>query len=70
MIESDVYNYGAEYFFSLAHWAREEEELEPWERRFIYSIGKYLTQGWQISKRQEHQALRIVQILFVHPATP
>ena len=59
--ESEIYNYPANFFFSLAHWAKEGEQLKPWERRLIFNIGKYRTRGWQISEKQNHQALRIIQ---------
>jgi len=59
--ESEIYNYPPHFFFSLAHWAKEREKLKPWERRLMFDIGRYRTRGWQISEKQERQALRIIQ---------
>lgn len=59
--ESEIYNYPPNFFFKLAHWAKEEKKLKSWERRLIYNIGKYCYRGWQISEKMERQALRIIQ---------
>lgn len=60
--ESVIYtNYDADYFFSLAHWAKDTERLAPWERKFVFNIGKYLYNKWQISEKQEKLALKIIQ---------
>jgi hypothetical protein len=60
--ESSVHNHDADYFFSLAHWAKKNNVLYRWERRLIFSIGTYISRGWQISGKQERQALRIMQL--------
>ena len=62
MAESSIGEHDAAFFFSLAHWAKENDVLRPWERRLIFSIGMYISNGWQISKKQGRQALRIMQI--------
>lgn len=58
--ESEIYGYPADFFFSLAHWAKEQEKLNSWERRLIFSMGIYRANGWQISEKQERQAIRII----------
>lgn len=59
--ESKIYNYPADYFFSLAHWAKENGKLDSWERHLVFNIGKYMHNGWQITQRMERQALRIMR---------
>lgn len=59
--ESPIYNYPPEFFFHLAHWAKEKDELNPWERRLTFDIGRYRAQGWLLSEKQERHGLRIIQ---------
>ena len=59
--KSEIYNYPPDFFFELAHWAKEEKELEPWQRRLIFDVGRYRSQGWQVTEKMERQALRIIQ---------
>jgi hypothetical protein len=58
---SDISKYGADFFFSLSHWMKVENRLQPWQRGLIFSIGKYLDRGWSISDREGLQAKRIIQ---------
>ena len=60
--KSEVYNYTPQFFFKLAHLARESKKFEPWERSLIFNIGTYLIRGWQISEKMELQAMRIIQM--------
>ncbi|MFA5375517.1 MAG: sigma factor-like helix-turn-helix DNA-binding protein [Dehalococcoidia bacterium] len=59
--DSDITKYGADFFFSLSHWMKVENKLQPWQRGIIFSIGKYLHQGWPISEKQALQAKRIIK---------
>lgn len=59
--DSEFAKYGADFFFSLSHWMKVENKLQPWQRGIIFSIGKYLLRGWTISEKQEKQAQRIIQ---------
>jgi len=60
LTDSPVYLYDPEYFFELALWARTEGLFKPWERQFIYGMGIYCVNNWQISAKQEEQALRLI----------
>jgi tetratricopeptide (TPR) repeat protein/very-short-patch-repair endonuclease len=60
--KSKVNDYPPQFFFKLAHFAKEGNKLEPWERSLIFKIGTYLIRGWQISEKMERQAIRIIQI--------
>ncbi len=59
--QSEFCNYTPQFFFKLAHQAREKKQLESWERSLIYKVGQYRARGWQISEKMEHQAIRITQ---------
>jgi len=60
MVEAKIKDYDPSLFFALAHWAKETNNFQPWERSLLYSIGKYLSRGWKISEKQERQATRLV----------
>ncbi|HZO66213.1 MAG TPA: AIPR family protein [Kribbellaceae bacterium] len=47
----------SEDWFALAKWAKETQNLQPWQRQLAFSIGRYLSNGWTVSERQAHQAL-------------
>ena len=59
--ESEIYNYSPDFFFKLAHLAKEKKKFAPWERSLIFRIGVWRTRGWQISEKMERQALRIIR---------
>jgi len=48
-----------EIWFSLAHWAKENGVLQPWERSLVFSMGRLASQGRQPSVKQVRQASRI-----------
>jgi ssDNA-binding Zn-finger/Zn-ribbon topoisomerase 1 len=57
----DISKYGADFFFSLAHWMKIGNKLQPWQRGLIFTTGKYLYQGWKISDKQQRQTKRIIK---------
>ncbi len=59
--KSEVYSYPPQFYFKLAHHAKESAKFYPWERRLIFNIGTYLTRGWKITEKMERQAIRILQ---------
>ena len=61
--ESEIYSYGSSFFFGLASWAKKNDILKPWERKLIYSMGRYRSKSWLITEKQERQALRIIHIV-------
>jgi very-short-patch-repair endonuclease len=58
---SEIYGFPPQFFFELAHQAKEKEQLEPWERSLIFKVGLYRTHGWRISEKMERHAIRIIQ---------
>lgn len=48
-----------EIWFSLAHWAKENGVLQPWERSLAFSMGRLTSRGRQLSVKQARQARRI-----------
>jgi hypothetical protein len=47
-------------WFAVARWAKETQNLEPWQRRLAFEIGKYLSNGWNISIKQATQGERLM----------
>ena len=50
----------AEDWFAVARWAKETQNLQPWQRQIAFTIGQYLSKGWEISAKQAQQAWRII----------
>jgi hypothetical protein len=51
---------GADGWLLIADWAKETDNLTPWQRRFAYTIGVQLSRGLELSAKQVAQAARIV----------
>ena len=45
-------------WFALAHWAKENQALQPWQRSLAFTIGRYLANGWPLSAKQRSQGSR------------
>jgi very-short-patch-repair endonuclease len=43
-------------WFRLAHWAKENDLLDPKSRAFSYKVGKYIKHGWPLSKYMTKKA--------------
>jgi len=48
-------------WFAVARWAKETHNLQPWQRQIAFTIGQYLSKGWDISARQAAQAVRLIE---------
>lgn len=59
--QSEICDHTPEFFFSLAHWLKENNKLTPWERALIFNVGRYRTQGWPLSEKMERQSIRIIR---------
>ena len=58
-------------WFAVARWAKETHNLQPWQRQIAFTIGQYLSKGWDVSAKQAAQALRLMheaQTLGFRPA--
>jgi hypothetical protein len=55
------YRNNKDMWFKLSRWGRITEKLTPHERNFIYAVGRYVQQKWQLSSRQENWALNILK---------
>ncbi len=51
---------GADWWFALAHWAAETDNLQGWERKLAFSIGRILASHRRPSPKQAHQGARIL----------
>lgn len=52
---------GVDGWLSIANWAKETDNLTPWQRRFAYTIGVQLQRGRELSAKQATQAVRILE---------
>ena len=48
-------------WITLSDWARESQNLQPWERQIAESVARYLNNDWRPTKRMAEQAQRIVE---------
>ncbi len=51
---------GSDWWFALAHWAAETDNLQGWERKLAFSIGRILAAHRRLSPKQAHQGARIL----------
>ena len=49
----------SEVWLGLSHWAKVETHFEGWERGILYSVGRYLRQGWSVTEKQATHASRL-----------
>ncbi len=48
-------------WFAVARWAKETYNLQPWQRQIAFTIGQYLSKGWDVSAKQAAQAHRLME---------
>jgi len=48
-------------WFDVARWAKETHNLQPWQRQIAFTVGQYLSKGWEISTKQAAQAQTLIQ---------
>lgn len=47
-------------WYAVARWAKETHNLQPWQRRLAFDIGKYLSNGWDISIKQATEGEKLM----------
>jgi hypothetical protein len=52
---------GADGWFALSRWAKQTENLQPWERSLAFSLGKLVRHGRSPSRKQAVQGERILE---------
>jgi hypothetical protein len=57
----DVSRYGPNLWLDLSHWAKEHDELAPWQRALAYSIGDRLRNDQPPSAKQAKQGLIVIR---------
>ncbi len=50
----------ADYLFSLAHWSKERDLLNRWERHFIYDMGRLRLRNLPLSDKQQQHTSKII----------
>ncbi len=51
----------AQTWFNLSKWAKETNNLQSWQRSIAFSIGRALSNGYQISRKQANQGKKILE---------
>jgi hypothetical protein len=47
-------------WFAVARWAKETQNLQPWQRQLADTVGRYVNNGWTVTDKQAVQALRLM----------
>jgi hypothetical protein len=47
-------------WFAVARWAKETQNLQPWQRQLADTVGRYVNNGWTVTDKQAAQALRLM----------
>lgn len=55
-----VSKFPAQTWFNLSKWSKETNNLQSWQRSIAFSIGKSLSRGIQISRKQADQGIKII----------
>ncbi|MFV2008763.1 AIPR family protein [Micromonospora sp. LOL_027] len=50
----------AAVWYAVARWAKESQNLEPWQRQLAYTVGRYANNGWTVTDKQAVQATRLL----------
>jgi hypothetical protein len=48
-------------WLAVAKWAKETQNLRPYQRQIAHSIGRYVSNGWTISDKQAAQGLKLMR---------
>ncbi len=51
----------AKVWFALSHWAKLNDYFQGWERGLLYSIGKRIARGREVTVKQARQAKRVYE---------
>jgi len=58
---AEVSQVPGETWFRISKWAKETNNLQPWQRSLAFSIGKILSRGQSISRKQAGQGQKILK---------
>jgi AIPR protein len=50
----------ADDWLAVARWAKETHNLQPWQRQIAFTIGQYLSKGWDVSAKQATQGQHLM----------
>lgn len=59
--ESQLKNENPDFWFALAHWAKENNKLNNKERHFVFQVGRLISNKWLLSEKQEKWANSIYE---------
>jgi hypothetical protein len=52
---------GSDYWFALSAWARETNNLQPWQRQLAFSLGKRIGREVEPTVKQARQGIKILE---------
>ncbi|MEV4277698.1 AIPR family protein [Actinoplanes xinjiangensis] len=47
-------------WFAVSRWAKETQNLQPWQRQLADTLGRYISNGWTVTDKQATQGLRLL----------
>jgi hypothetical protein len=47
-------------WFAVARWAKETQNLKPWQRQIAVSVGRYINNDWTVSDKMATQAVKLM----------
>jgi len=47
-------------WFAVGRWAKQTQNLQPWQRQLADTVGRYVSNGWTVTDKQATQALRLL----------
>jgi hypothetical protein len=59
-IVSELSNISPDVWFKLSAWAKQTDNLQPWQRGIAYSMGSLLARGSKPSRKQTEHSVKIL----------
>lgn len=47
-------------WFGVSRWAKQTQNLQPWQRQLADTVGRYISNGWTVTEKHATQALRLM----------
>jgi AIPR protein len=48
-------------WFAVARWAKETQNLQPWQRQVAFTLGQYMAKEWPVSVKQARQGRLLME---------
>ena len=57
----DVISTNDDIWFNLSHWGKTTGNFTPFQNRFCYSLGKYISNHGQLTEKQESYGKKLLE---------